>query len=51
MISLSVGSKKMHERLTGLAILGWDLGEVEIEEEVQRFVLGSNAPLAGHAIG
>lgn len=36
MVSLSVGSKKMHERLTGLAILGWDLGEMEIEDEVRR---------------
>lgn len=46
MISLSVGSKKMHERLTGLAILGWDLGELEVEEEVRRYVFSLRLCLA-----
>ncbi|KAL7411118.1 hypothetical protein BDY24DRAFT_148386 [Mrakia frigida] len=36
MVPLSVGSKKVHERVTALGIVGWDLGEGEIEEEVRR---------------
>jgi len=35
-IPLSVGSKKVQERVTALGIVGWDLGEGEIEEEVRR---------------
>lgn len=35
-IPLSVGSKKIPERITALAVVGWDLSEVEIEDEVER---------------